>query len=250
MQPEERIAALTEKARMAQTDQAIDWSRAPALPFWLPRRSAARAVGQYYCGEIATVRACDLLSARLQLPQAREFLALQAEDERRHAGLYEQYIARIGGRCPQQLAIEVTYEQALSWQGAPEAIVLAFHAVLEGESLRLQQVIDKWMPCPLFRDISTVINRDEARHIAFGRIYLRAALPELPQRERLAIFDWLRALWFGAVRDAVADFAPPGLFRAGGGWQRWLAAEWTERLADLQGLNLFAPDERQLFAGS
>jgi len=250
MQTGERIAALAQKARMAQAASTleIDRWRWPSLPVWLPRRLAARAVTQYFHGEIATARACDSLRHRVGLPAAREFLALQAAEERRHAALYDAYLNRLGGRYPHRLAIEATYDKALSWNGAPEAVILAFHAVLEGESLRLQRVIDKWMPCPLFREISAVIGRDEARHIAFGRVYLRGALPCLSRRERLAIFEWIRALWFGAVRDAIADVAPPGLFRAGGGWERWLAVEWEERMDDLQSLKLFMPDERKFRA--
>jgi hypothetical protein len=248
----ERIAALAAKAAAVQSGGPpdIDWSRPPSLPVWLPRRLAARAVTQYHRGEIATARACETLRYRLALPAARDFLRIQATDERRHATLYDAYLGKIGGPRPRSLSIEETYEKALAWQGAPEAIILAFHAILEGESLRLQQVIDKWLPCPLFREISAVINRDEARHIAFGRIYLREALPYLPRGERLAIFAWARDLWFDAVRDAIADFAPPGLFRAGGGWKRWLATEWEERLGDLRDLNLFAGEEREIFIRS
>lgn len=246
-----RLASLAAKMAAARNaDPAdFDWSRTTSLPAWLPRRLAARAIVQFYLGEIATAHACERIERHIALPAAHGFLSLQAADERRHAALYRAYLDRIGGVPRRQPAIATTYRRALDWRGGPEGIILAFHVVLEGESLRLQRVIDKWLPCPLFRDISAAIARDEARHIAFGRIYLRAALPHLSRGERRVMFRWTRDLWFDAVRDAVADFAPPGLFSAGGGYRNWVAQVWRERLDDLESLGLFTPDERSAFVG-
>ena len=247
-----RLAGLTVKSLAAQrqSPQDIDWDRPAALPFWMPRRLAASAITHFYKGELATANMCTLLRDRLGLEGTGDFLDLQTLDEQRHAALYTTYIDRLGGFDRRPSNVDRAYERAMAWRGAPQAIILAFHGVLEGESMRLQQEIDKWLPCPLFKDISSSIARDEARHIAFGRLYLQESLPALPRTERLEIFRWIRELWFDAVRGAIGRFAPPGILMTFGGVSGWMANEWEERLDDLETFRLFQPLERQEFLTS
>ena len=40
-----------------------------------------------------------------------------------------------------------------------------------------------------------MIIRDEYRHAAFGRIYMRDKLIDLPNDERLEILSWIKNLW-------------------------------------------------------
>ncbi len=246
---ESRIAALAHKARQTRKNSAtlIDWGRRAAPPVWMPKRLAASAISQFRQGEIATARMCTDMTRRVQTPGARDFLTVQAEDERRHANIYSRYLEKLGGADPGPSSLERTYDRATSWGGAPEGIILVCHTIFERESLQLQNAIDRWMPCPLFKDISAIIARDEARHVAFGKIYLRDALPHLPHRERLDMYRWTRALWFEAVRDAISRFAPPGIVRAYGGLSRWMADEWDERVDELEALHLFTPEERKTF---
>ena len=228
----------------------FDWDQPAVLPFWLPRSPAASAISQFYHGEIATAQMCRRIRSRMDGPATGAFLDAQADDEQRHARIFLAYLEKIGGPDPRPPAIAKQFEKAIAWQGAPAAVILAFHAILEGESLRLQQAIERWLPCPLFKEISAAVARDEARHIAFGKIYLRETLPHLPREERLEIYCWTRDLWFGAIRNAVERFAPPGFFRPAGGFRCWAAAEWRERLDDLENLHLFAPEERRDFVAA
>lgn len=247
-----RLAALTAKsvAAQSQSPQDFDWDRAAKLPLWLPKRLAASAITHFHMGELATASMCDQIRHRPDMTIGRDFLEVQAFDERRHAHLYGLYMAKLGGPDTRSAAVGRVYDCAASWRGAPQAIILAFHGVLESESMRLQQEIDNWLPCPLFKTISTVIARDEARHIAFGRLYLRDALPTLPRNERREIFRWIRALWFEAVRGAISHFAPPGTVNAYGGLAGWMAHEWRERIDTLESLHLFSPDERTEFVST
>jgi len=249
---ESRLAALTAKtvAAQSQSPRDFDWDRPVRLPLWLPRRLAASAMTHFQSGELATAKICARIRHRPDMSPGRDFLEMQVLDEQRHAHLYSLYLDRLGGPDKRPSGVGRAYDRAASWQGAPQAIILAFHGILEGESMRLQQVIDKWLPCPLFREISAVIARDEARHIAFGRLYLQETLPSLSRTERLRIFRWIRALWFEAAGDAIPHFAPPGMVQIYGGLAGWMANEWRERVDDMQALHLFAPGERLEFAGT
>ena len=246
---EQRLATLSKKAEAARASapDSIDWQRPAAPPHWMSKRLAVTAVSQFHYGEIATARLCDKIRNHVALAGARDCLEAQAEDERRHARIYARYLDKLGGPDRRHLAIEGLYGKAESWRGAPEGLILACHMLFEGEALQLQRAIDTWMPCPLFKDISALIARDEARHVAFGRIYLREALPHLPRSERLALFRWMRELWFQAIRTAVNQFAPPGLLALHGRRNRWIRKEWEERLGELEELTLFSRTERREF---
>lgn len=249
---EHRLHALSSKALAAQSiaDRTVDWDRPALPPWWMPRQLAATAISQFHYGELATARLCAEMSNRLVSPAARTCLEVQVEDEQRHARIYSRYLEKLGGIDQRPPAIETLYRKAVSWQGAPEGAVLACHSLFEGEALQLHAAIDKWMPCPLFRDISAIIAKDEARHVAFGRLYLRDALPHLPRAERLGLFRWIRQLWFDAIGQAVDQFAPPGLLAFHGGRTRWIQKEWRERVDMLESLHLFDRNERREFLAS
>jgi hypothetical protein len=246
---EHRLVALTAKMEAAQHQNPLDfdWSRPIKLPFWLPKRVAASAITRFQVGELATANVCHQIRDHMDISVGRDFLDMQARDEQRHAHLYGLYLDKLGGPDQRSTSVGRAYDQAASWQGAQQAIILAFHGVLEGESMRLQQAVDRWLPCPLFKEISAVIAQDEARHVAFGRLYLRETLPSLPRSERLEIFQWIRALWFATVRDALSQFAPPAMMRAYGGLAGWMDAKWQDRIDDLEAMRLFDRDEREEF---
>ncbi len=244
----DRIAALAEKGQSAQHQTAsdFDWDRPAGIPVWLPNRVAASAISQFYHGEIATARMCRQIFSDLASHDAEKFVETQIDDELRHADIYDRYLAKLGGVREPARHISQAYHRALTWTGAPQAQILAFHVVLEGEAVRLQHSVDMWMPCAFFREISGVIARDEARHVAFGKIYLRESLPALALQERLAIYRWVRDIWFDAARSAVGRYAPPA-FLGGARWRRWLERKWLERLSDLAAAGLFVPQERRIF---
>ena len=247
---EGKLAALTKKTVDAQKQNGVnfDWSKPVELPLWFPRRLAASAITQFLRGEQATAAMCEQIRDRLDIPTGANFLEIQALDEQRHARLYSLYLNKLEGPDLRPSVLTSTYERAISWQGPPEAVILAYHGILEGESMRLQRVIDKWLPCPLFKEISAVITQDEARHIAFGRMYLRETLPSLSSTERLKIYQWIKALWFDAVRATISHYAPPGMLGAYGGLDGWMAKEWQERMDDMEALSLIGPGERAEFA--
>ena len=196
---------------------------------------------------MATAQMCNKIHDRITNKIAQTFLALQRRDELRHARIYKTYLNKIGDLEPQPSPFQDLYHRMLSWQGAPEAIILVFHVVLEGESLQLQHQVDQWLPCPLFKKIDSVIARDEARHIAFGNIYLRETLPHLPLPERQKIFRWIQSLWLEGVSTAMKGFSPPGFFSGTNTIDNWIEAEWAERLDDLQATGLFNAKERSEF---
>lgn len=196
-----RLSALITRAEAGgrDPDRAIDWSRRPHRPPLIPPRLYRVLVSQLYHGERATLAMCERLMRELPDAGARRFIATQAADETRHAQLYARYLDGIGGLAPTDDAVQRTFDAALAWDGPWQGLVAAAHVVLESETVRLLQHSHTMFACPLLRDINARVVRDEARHLAFGRLYLKQKLGELSPSERRRIYRWVHGLWHECV---------------------------------------------------
>jgi hypothetical protein len=235
----ERLARLIAAGRTAQPgpEDRIDFSRRRGVPFWLPNRVARWAVSQFLHGEVSTAEACHALGARIGGPEA-ELLDIQRTDELRHASFYREYLAPLGGPLPVLPGLARAYGAASGPDVPIAGTLLAFHVLLEGESLGLQKQVSRWLPCPLFAEISARVARDEARHIAFGRLWLAEHLPAMSSDDHRRLHDWLRKLWFDAMNDVTGRLAPFDIVTGPKPWRRWVEDAWTEREADLRRLGL------------
>ena len=233
-----QLRALAIKGAAASAEHpALDWEQPrPALSLW-QKPVACGIVNQFIGGEEATARLCAAVAPRIALETARDCLGVQVEDERRHADIYRRYLQRLGGRPAQQGLLDEAVTRALSWRGAPEAALLAFHVVVEGEALAFQDQARNRIPDPLFDEMSRQIAKDEVRHVAFGRLYLAQSLPHLPLRERIEIYFWLRDLWFdgttrlasGSLGKVIATALP----------RRWMQRRWEHWYDALEATGLF-----------
>lgn len=244
-----KLEALTRNALSGQwsADGAIDWDQAPRLPGWLPDRVYASVVSQLYHGERATLAMCRRLSRELAGTPAETFLRTQIADEERHADIYADYLDRLGIMVPPDEAMAAAYDGALAWRGSYHAPVVAFHIVLEGEALDLLQACSKRFPCPLFRQINRRVSHDEARHIAFGKLFLRERVRMLPLDERLEIYRWVRSLWRHCAAATKARYGLFGRFALRTG-PAALEARWQRQAEALAEIGLIGPGEAETFA--
>ncbi|NIA67458.1 ferritin-like domain-containing protein [Pelagibius litoralis] len=226
--------------------QAIaDWPEAP------DDRLAVILAGQFLLGEEVTAQACRNLSRQVPLASARDCLALQAEEEQRHAALYRRFLQGRSAWPGSQGLLTPAAERIAAWQGPPEAVLLALHVIIEGEALAFQETARRFTTCPRFAALSRAIARDEARHVAFGQRYLPAALPQLTPAERQRIYIWLRGLWFDCMERLPLAAPFPGVrgvpLRL---WaQRWARHRWAHWQTHLRALGLFDGMDRKMQAG-
>ena len=237
------LADSGERAAVA-ADGAIDWNLPAAPPRWLPASAYQTAISQLYYGEQATVAMCERLAADIADPAIRRFLATQIADERRHMTYYARYLDRFGGVGAIEEGVAMAYQGALAWPGTHHGAILAFHVVLEGEGLRVQRLYGDWFPCPLFRQVNALIARDEGRHVGFGRHYLRSSLSGVPREERLAIYRWIRRLWFDCAAAIRAEM-PRSVSALVG--RAWAERRWHRQRRTLIDIGLMSADEIELF---
>ncbi|MGE5145395.1 MAG: ferritin-like domain-containing protein, partial [Candidatus Eiseniibacteriota bacterium] len=195
-QPRDRLGALAVTGRAAQWRVSdIDWDIEARPPRWLPRATLVGLLSQIYHGERATVRLCRALRPTFADAAARACLDVQIADEARHAAVFGRYLERLGGPTAMDETLAATLDSAARTDAGPEAAVVAYHVVLEGEALDLQRIVRRWVPCPLLTPIVERVVHDEARHIAFGRLFLSDRLGRLGADERSALYREARALW-------------------------------------------------------
>lgn len=215
-------------------------------PRWMSARAHVKAVSQLFHAESATGAACAALADRLAGTQAGRFLARQAIEESHHAELYRDYLRRLGDVAPMDEALEAVLSATAAWNGSPAGSIVAHHLILESEAIHLQQRAIDAIACPLFVTISKRVSADEARHVAFGRLYAKRALADLGLDERVAIYRWVKALWFSVAR-------PPETHRGTAEWlfrfarQRYIEKRWPVQRRNLTRVGLIHAGEEAAF---
>ena len=234
----ERLARLATNARAGQWSAAedIDWHPEPCLPLWITHAQLRGAISQLYHGEIATGQMCRRLLSNLEPGPARDCMAFQLADEERHAEAYGRYLDRLGGIAPMEGSLASALDAATEGPAGTLGALVAFNVLVEGEVLRLQDTLAQFLPCPLLREINRLIARDEARHVAFGRIYLTEALAALSPDSRGRLYDWVHGLWHDASQTALAKRSQNVAVRRV--VKQWLGNGWSHHEAALTRIGL------------
>ncbi len=212
--------------RQWTADKDIDWKLDIIRPNWLLRRFHGALISQFRHGELITVQICKHLLEQVTDPFVRNLLIQQISDEERHTEVYERYLIRLGNITEIDPAMAESVERMYHWQGSYLGLMVAVHIILEGEALRTLQDLSKEIPCPLFSQINSHITRDEARHVAFGKVYLKEHLRNLHPDERMEIYQFVRSLWLESTKDILADFKIAG-FITQALRRRWVDDGWT-----------------------
>ncbi len=223
-------------------DTDIDWSIGIKRPSWLLGRFHGALISQFKFGELATIKVCQSLLKQISDPSIRSLLEQQIADETRHAHVYDRYLFRIGDDAPCDQAMLESVNRILQWHGSHLGIITAVHIVLEGEALRTLQDLADDIPCPLFSQINIRISRDEARHVAFGKIYLLRHLPTLSLDERIEIFRFVRNIWTDCTSNILNGFKIPG-FVSGHLRRCWVDAGWTRHCRSMVDIGLLNEEQ-------
>jgi hypothetical protein len=230
------IAHLLADARAGQwrLEDGIDWTLPVRPPRFLRRETFAHTVALLRDGEEATDAACAAMAEETADPDMRAFLELQAADERRHAAAYGRYLDRLALPPPPPDGFARALAALADWDGPAVARSIAVHILLEGKALRLQRGTLARLRCPLFGAINRRVARDEARHVAFGKITLPAMIAALTDAEKHAAHAAIRDIWRDAVAGLAADQGLPHHLG------RTVAAErWVHHAKVLAGVGLY-----------
>ncbi|HET6636781.1 MAG TPA: diiron oxygenase [Streptomyces sp.] len=168
------------------------------------RHSSGWLYSQFLHSEQAALIAVGKILLAVDDLDSKLFAATQLMDEARHVEGFNRFLhTKIGLRYGLSPSISAMFEHAMReprWDFG----VLAAHILVENMGLATFGVHRERLTDPLARAFSAYVARDEARHVAFGRLLLRKLYPQLSEAERREREDFVvEGCW--ALRDRYVD---------------------------------------------
>ena len=203
----DRLIAKTAALQASQSDplSTVDLRHAGPRAGWMPDRAVARIIGEIIQGESVALRLCTGLLDATDDPRARAFLSLQRADERRHVAAYRRYADHLGLTKSGGDAMPSVERAAMAAPGGPIGQMVICHLVLESEAIRLHDELSDLLRCPALDAINVHVAPDEARHVAFGTLYLRQHVAALDAPTKRAIGTHAERTWRQAARIILGE---------------------------------------------
>jgi hypothetical protein len=111
------------------------------------------------------------------------YAASQVADEARHVEAFSMYLQRLGHEYPINPALKSMLSNIVS-DSRWDIIYLGMQVIVEGLALAVFRLGQATGFDPIIRQITDLVARDEARHVAFGVLALQGHYDELTSRER------------------------------------------------------------------
>jgi hypothetical protein len=174
--------------------------------FSLTRSALARTLHVLQIGESVAQDVCAKLALLCDEEDYRNHAVAQAMDEARHHMAYVRFLGMMGeesdGLDPFTTAI---FDELLS-SDDPTFLIAGEQFFLESLAMPLFERMAEQATHPLLRDIVTLINRDESRHVAFGVLYVEQWLKRAKPDDRLEFAKH----WLGRIVGILSDTARRG----------------------------------------
>jgi hypothetical protein len=206
----ERLRSLYSKSKRQQWDaeREIDWELPidPARPIieeerfgfgqvpFLQRLSksqqetfrahvGAHRLSQFLHGEQGALMTAAALTHAVPDYEGKLYAATQTMDEARHVEVFERYVRRLALVYPISPFLKELIDatlQADRWV----KIAIGMNMIVEGLALGAFHNMRRVTTCALLRSIVEGVLRDEARHVAFGNVYVGATVAKLHPDDR------------------------------------------------------------------
>ena len=211
-----RLDDLYRRAKEAQwnADVEVDWSRPvdPAgrildadrmailkMKFFERLSDSERAsfnahysawiLSQLLHGEQGALMVAGQLVSAVPDYEAKLYVASQAMDEARHVEVFARYIGKLDQIYPVQPILGSILDSimhATHWQSR----MVGMQVILEGLALGTFINVRNATGCDLLKEMLAYVTKDEARHVAFGNIYLEDAVAEMHPDDRAEVEDF------------------------------------------------------------
>lgn len=186
---------------------------APSLP---PREAAAlrRLFAVILWGELAAWKISADLALRIGSVEAKMAATQQAHDEARHFYVMHDYLELLD-YAPRDLgpATRRVLEGTLGSTNLVKKL-MGMQMMIEPMALTLFQLVRSRRLEPVLADLLVYYERDEARHVALGVLFLPELLSGARRRDALDLARWQLAEYdaqFAMIRELREDFDVLGL---------------------------------------
>src|SRR5262245_46117039 len=160
---------------------------------------SAWILSQLLHGEQGALMVAGELVAAVPDYEAKLYAASQGMDEARHVEVFSRYIRKLDKIYPVQPTLRSILEDIMRsphWQ----AKTVGMQVILEGLALGTFINVRAATGCDLLRQLLGYVTKDEARHVAFGNVYLTASIAAMGADERREVEDFA----LGVMKKAVA----------------------------------------------
>jgi len=229
---EDKLARLYSKAKKFQWDaeEQMDWSYQvdpsrplidesqfglAQLPFMqkLPKSQAdafrahiaAYQLSQFLHGEQGALMTAATLTHAVPDYEGKLYAATQTMDEARHVEVFNRYIKKIALIYPIGQWLKDLIDATLTADHWVK-IAIGMNMVVEGLALGAFHNMKNVTSCELLKEVLTYVIRDEARHVAFGGVYVEKAIAAMHPDDREDVgqfaFDALKIMRGSKVRSA------------------------------------------------
>jgi|TARA_B100000315_G_scaffold253411_1_gene292138 hypothetical protein len=182
--------------------------------------STAQLLSQFLHGEQGALMTAAAVSHSVPDASAKLYAATQTMDEARHVEVYAKYVDKIAIVYPMSPMLKSLIDATLQ-SGRFEKIMIGMNMVVEGLALGAFNNMYRQTTCPLLKQITFNVMRDEARHVSFGHTYLGPLIAKMhdDDREDLAQFAFdainliVQSQRTGGGQGTAADRVDPGFLQ-------------------------------------
>lgn len=140
-------------------------------------------LSQFLHGEQGALLASAQLVTAVPSADAKFYASTQVMDEARHVEVYDRYIReKVGFHYPVSPHLKQLLDTILT-DSRWDMKYLGMQIMVEGLALAAFGFIHKFTDEPLLRELTKMVMRDEARHVAFGVLGLRDVYKNMPPHE-------------------------------------------------------------------
>ncbi|SPT51710.1 ferritin-like domain-containing protein [Actinomadura madurae] len=206
---DERLRALYERGKAAQWNATtdIDWAAGVGTPGHAGLRGRDLPLGREACpvpserwaafhwefhswmtsqflhGEQGALLATGRLVAMAPDLDTKFYAAAQVADEARHVEAYARYVGLLGNEYPVNPSLKRMLDTVVT-ESRWDIVFLGMQIIVEGLALAAFRLEHTRSFDPVIARLTRLVARDEARHVAFGRLALREIYGELTSREK------------------------------------------------------------------
>jgi hypothetical protein len=156
------------------------------------RQALGRTLNVLQVGESVAQDVCAKLALICEEEDYRNHAVAQAMDEARHHMAYVRFLEMMGDDVEDiDPFTEALFDRLLA-SDDKTFLIASEQFFLESMAMRLFESLVTYSQHPVLKRIVTLITRDEARHVAFGVLYVEQYLKSVSTDERLAFArEWL-----------------------------------------------------------
>lgn len=178
--------------------------------------STAQLLSQFLHGEQGALMTAACVTHSVPDAGAKLYAATQTMDEARHVEVYAKYCEKIALVYPMSPWLKQLIDVTLQ-SDRYEKIMIGMNMIVEGLALGAFNNMYRTTTCPLLKQITFNVMRDESRHVSFGHVFLGPVFKTMhpDDLEELAEFAFqaVNILVNAQTSGTIANKVDPGFMQ-------------------------------------